>query len=92
MRQKLTGGNSNVFGIAAAGQQCADLLPRRPIVNIVAHCFDDAGDLHAQQLAGTRWRRIQSGGLQQVGPVDPGRADFYQHLVGARSDIRDLLP
>jgi len=92
MRQKLAGGNGHVFGVAAAGQQSADFLPRCTSRDIVADRLDDTRDLHAEQFAGPRWRRIQPGGLQQVGPVDAGRADLDQHLSAARGDIRDLLP
>ena len=47
-RHHLAGRNGDVFGVAAAGQQSADLLPRRPFVDAVADRCDDAGDLHAR--------------------------------------------
>jgi len=92
MRQELAGRNHHVFGVATTRQQGANLLSRRPIRDVVSHRFDDAGGFHAEHVAGARRRGIEPGGLQQVGPVDPGRADFDQHFTVAGGDIGDLLP
>ena len=49
-------------------------------------------DLHAEDFAGARRRRVLPGGLQHVGPIDSGGADLDQHLALAGGDIGHFLP
>ncbi len=91
-RQHLTGGNGDVFGVSAAGQQRANFLSHRPSGDIRADFGDDAGDLHADDLAGARRWRVFTGGLQHVGAVDTGRGDFDQHLARPRGHVGYFLP
>ena len=91
-RHDLAGGHSDVFGVAAARQQSADLLPGRPCRDVVAH---RRRRRRRPPCRGSRWHPAaadSAGGLQQVGPVDAGRADLDQHFAAARRDVGDLLP
>ena len=78
--QALGGGGGAVFGIAAAVGQCTDFIARLPPSGVV-HCRYFAGDLEAEQWAGTRGRRIEAEALLHVGTVDAGGHDTDEQLT-----------
>ena len=78
-----------IFGIAAAGDQRANLLAdqlRRP--RAASHHL--SGYLEAQHIGRARRRRIHAPPLQHVGPIHPGRRDLDQHLARPRLRHRPL--
>ena len=79
----MPGIGQRVFGIAAPGQQGADLVTGLPAAGADDHL---ARDFQAEDLRSPRWRRVAAFALQQVGPVDAGGLDLEQHLP--RSGLR----
>ena len=73
-----------VFGIAAAGDERADLLAEQRFGRALAQRDDFARYLEARDRRGARRRRVEALPLDDVGAVDPGMADPDQHLVFSR--------
>ena len=82
-RQAVARVGQAVFGIAAAGDQRADLRPASASDDAFAQRDDFAGNLQPGDRRGARRRRIAPLPLEHVGPVDPGIGDPDQHLAGA---------
>ena len=78
-----------IFGIAAAGDQRADLLPDQR-ARRRARRDDFSRDLEPEDVGRAGRRRIEAPALQYVGPVDPGRGDLDQDFVRARPRHRPL--
>ena len=76
-------GHRDVLGVAAAGSSAQTCCPTAHSDTPSPTAAIDAGDLQAEDVARAGRRRILAGRLQQVGPVDPGRADLDQHLAGS---------
>ena len=91
-RHDLTGGHSHVLGVASPGEQCANLLSGNESGDITADGGDRSRHLQADDVAGPGRRRILSGGLQQVRPIDPRRGHGDQHLAGSGDRIGDVSP
>jgi len=72
-----------VFGVAAAGQQCADLIAHMPAADAVTGLDHFAGDFEAENLGGAGRRRIEAGALGEVWPVHARRFDADEHFVVA---------
>ena len=74
-----------IFGIAAAGDQRADLLPEQRFGAWPGRDHR-SGDFEAEDVGRARRRRIEPAALEDVGAVDPRRGDLDQHFArpGAR--------
>ena len=88
--QDVTGGNTHIFGIAAAGRKRADLVADAPARFAVAEGRDFARDLEARQVGRAGGRGIDAPALQDVGPVDAGGMDAHDDLAGTR--LRHVAP
>src|SRR3546814_11781698 len=71
-RQALRGRRHTVLGIAAAGDQRADLVSQLGLGYAVAQRYHLAGDLEAGDVGGTLGRRVAALPLQAVRPVHTG--------------------
>jgi hypothetical protein len=81
-RQALRRRGDAIFGIAAAGDERADLVALMPFGDALAEPRDRAGDFEAEDRRSARRRRVIAGALQDIRPVDPGGGDADQHLAG----------
>ena len=89
-RQALARIDRDIFGIAAARQQCADRLAQLLVADILADRDDRAGNLQPRNRRRARRRRIAALTLQHVRPVHPGGGDADQHFTGAWARHRPL--
>src|SRR5690349_10651638 len=55
-----------IFGVPAAGNKSADLLPLAPVADIAAERRDRARYFQPEHRRGAGWRRIVAGALQYV--------------------------
>jgi hypothetical protein len=81
-------------GVSTPAKQGADAISDMPAVYALADLIDLSGDLKAQDIGGTRRRRIEPLPLEEVGAVHPGRphpnANLARtcHWIGAISDLQ----
>ena len=66
-RQQLAGRDRDALGVAAAGEQRAHLVARRPVAGAVAHGADGAAALQPEVRRRARRRRVEALPLQDVG-------------------------
>lgn len=84
--------------IASAVDQCADRVSNLERINAVAHVFDHAGDVKADDRGGFRRGWIKPSPLLHVGPINPGGEDPYQNLprlwprTRLFSDLKNFRP
>src|SRR5690606_19338635 len=91
-RDDLAGRDGDALGVAAAGQQRADLVALRQVRHALADGRDDAGALQPEHLGRAGRRRIVALALQEVGAVDAGGGDLDDDLAGSglgRGDVGD---
>ena len=88
--QQLPDGDGDLLGVAAAGEQRADLVADRPAGDALAERRRSAGALQAGVGRGAGRRGVEAAALQQVGPVDGGRDDVDEHLARARDGRVDV--
>ena len=69
----------HLLGHTTTGEQAADAIAHLPGA-AGTHFDNHPGALQAQRLAGTRWRRIEPGTLQQIGPVKPSGRHLHANL------------
>ena len=82
-RQALFGRRTAVLGVAAAGDQRADVVADPPRRHVAADFDDGAGDLEAGDIRRSGRRRVLALALHQVRPVHASGRDLDQHLPGA---------
>ena len=91
-RKQLPGRDGHLLGVAAAGQQRADLLADVPSGDAVAEGRHGARALEARIGRRARRRRVEPLTLHEVGPVDAGRGHLDENLARPRPRVRDLGP
>ena len=79
------------LGIAPAGQQRADPVADLPARHAIADLGNHAGAFQAHGLRRAGRGRVHALALQQVRPVQAGRANVDQHLLRAGLRPRDRL-
>jgi hypothetical protein len=80
------------LGVSPAHQQAHHAVAGTEPVHTLAGTEDLAGELEAGDLD-RRLRsrlRVVAGPLEQVGPVDPGRLDLHQQVVGPRHRVGNV--
>ena len=90
--KQLPGRDGHLLGVAAAGQQRADLLAGLPPGDAVAEGGHGARALEARIGRRARRRRVEPLALHEVGPVDACRGHLDQNLARPRPRVRHLGP
>ena len=90
-RQGIVLMDHGVLGVAAAGDERADLVADLVARDAFAEGDDPAGDLQSGNVGGAGRRGIATHALQYVGSVDAGDRDMDQDLAGTGLRHRALL-
>ena len=78
---QLPGGDGDLLGVAATGQQRAHLVADGPAGDALAQLCDATGALHAEIGRGAARGRVVALALQHVGPVQAGRGHVEDDLA-----------
>ena len=90
--QHLPGGDRDLFRVAAARHQRADVITWLPSGHLRPDGLDPAGAFHPRIGRSTRRRWVQPLALQQIRPVDARSGHVDQDFAGAHVRIRYFLP
>ena len=85
-------GQGYLFGVAPAGEQAENAVPRFKVLDLVTDGADRPGHLQTHIGRGAGRRRIVAGALEQVGAVDGGGVDIDEDLVRGTGWVGHILP
>src|SRR5690606_17078610 len=90
--QQLGGGDRDLLGVTATGEEGTDLVADVPARHTLAEFGDHSGAFEAQDVARPRGRRVEAAPLQQVGAVDRGRRNIEKYVPGRQVRVGLLGP
>jgi hypothetical protein len=85
-----SGVHGDVLGVAASGEEGADLGAEERGVVVAADVDDRAGDLESGPGGRTGRARVVAGDLEEVGAVDAGGGDLDEDFIGAGRGLGHL--
>jgi hypothetical protein len=81
----------HVLGVCPSPDDAEDAVPLAPSLDALAQGGDLAGELEAGDVSRRAgWGGIVPLALEEVGAVESGGPDTYQHLTGAWTGARDV--